>query len=123
MLHIVYLYRNTITMINNQKTSLGQALIGLGVVVGSGYLLASALDMLFGSSNDTVNYKLKHRGRTVYHGICYEDNLDARLNKHTSSGKKFDECVYDGAKTREHASILERTRIRRDKPKYNIQHK
>ena len=107
----------------NQNNNFGQALLGFGLVIGAGYVCASLLDAIFGNSNDTVNYKLKNKGRLVYHGICFEDILDARLNKHANSGKKFDECVYDQAKPRHVASSLEKKRIRRDRPKYNIHHK
>jgi len=106
-------------MDNNQTTNLGKVILGVAGVIG----VIAVLDELFSNKNDTVNYKLKNKGRLVYHGICYEDRLDSRMNEHECSGKKFDEIIYDNPKPREHASRLERKRIRRDMPKYNHYHK
>lgn len=81
------------------------------------------LNEILNVKNDTVNYKLRHRGRIVYHGICYENMLDARMVEHDCSDKRFDEIIYDDAKPRETAARLERKSIRRDRPKYNNHHK
>jgi hypothetical protein len=72
--------------------------------------------------NDTINYTLWYRNKLVYHGICYADRLDARLNEHELRGILFDEYDYDYAKPRATAIIKERQLIQRDCPKYNIHH-
>lgn len=71
---------------------------------------------------DTLNYTLWHRNKLVYHGICYADRLDARLNEHELRGIIFDEHDYDYAKPRATALIKERKLIQQDCPKYNIHH-
>jgi|SRR5579863_1397986 len=80
------------------------------------------LNSLFDNGSDTVNYILWHKKRIVYHGICYADRVDARLNEHVSNGFVFDEYDYDRAKPRLKARQLEKKRIMRDKPKYNNHH-
>lgn len=93
----------------------------LVIVGGAFWLGAKLLDALF-TPHDTVNYKLYHKRRLVYHGIAYEDRLDARLDEHEICGKVFDDCVYDEAKPRLKAVTLERKRIKRDRPIYNRHH-
>jgi excinuclease UvrABC nuclease subunit len=51
-----------------------------------------------------------------------EYRIDTRINEHISSGKNFDEVIYDNSKTITEAQQLEKYRIKRFKPKYNIQH-
>jgi hypothetical protein len=72
--------------------------------------------------NDTLNYTLWYRNKLVYHGICYADRLDARLNEHELRGIIFDEHDYDYAKPRAAELIKERKLIQKDCPKYNIHH-
>lgn len=78
---------------------------------------------MFDDPVDTVNYTLKHNGKRVYDGISKEYRLDTRIREHNASGKIFNEVVFDGPKTNMEAANLERYRIRRFKPQYNIQHK
>lgn len=91
-----------------------------GVALGgsTGYVLAD----IFGTPNDTVNYELMQDGSLVYHGITYEHRIDRRESEHIKSGKVFDEMIYSSAKPRVDAARIEVKRIKRDKPKYNIQH-
>jgi len=101
---------------NNQTNS--NALLKLGAIILGAYVLNSLLS----TDNDTVNYILWHKKRIVYHGICYIDRMDARLNEHELRGLIFDEFDYDHAKPRTKAQVLEQKRIQRDKPKYNVHH-
>jgi hypothetical protein len=105
-----------------QEISAGEAVARVLTLLGGLYVAGSILEGLFSSESDTVNYILKYRGRVVYHGICYEDRLDARLNEHRRNGIRYDECVYSEAKPRSRACNLERKRIRRDRTEYNIHH-
>jgi hypothetical protein len=93
-------------------------LLKLGVIALGIY----ALDQIFGQENDTLNYTLWCRNKLVYHGICYSDRMDIRLNEHELRGVIFDEYDHDHAEPRDKAIGLERSRIRRDRPKYNIHH-
>ncbi len=106
---------------NSQQMSSAKVLLHIAAAVGATIAIANILDKLF-SPKDTVNYKLRYRGQTVYHGVCYEDRLDARIYEHECDGKIFDNCVYDEAKSREKALEIERKRIRRNRTIYNIQH-
>lgn len=90
------------------------AMKGLLIGAGGGILIAGACT--------TVNYILKRRGRIVYHGITKADRLESRLNEHRANGKIFDNYEVSYAKPRQMAMSHERTRILRDRPKYNIQH-
>ena len=92
-----------------------------GMLLGGaiGLSLASLLDE---EAHDTVNYTLKGKRKRVYHGITYEDRLDARIYEHEFSGKIFDEVIYDYPKPRSKAIELERKKIKRDRPKYNRHH-
>ena len=87
---------------------------------GALWVTAKIIDAIT-AEHDTVNYSLYRKRQLVYHGIAYEDRLDARLNEHAKD-KKFDDCIYDHAKPRHRAAKLERKRILRDRPVYNIQH-
>lgn len=71
---------------------------------------------------DTINYTLKHNGKRVYDGITKKHRIDTRINEHAANGKIFDEVIYDNSKTITEAQQLEIYRIKRFKPKYNIQH-
>jgi len=101
---------------NNPNSS--NALLKFGAIILGAYVL----NTLLSADNDTVNYILWYKRRIVYHGICYTDRIDSRLNEHELRGLIFDEFDYDHAKPRTKAQILEQKRIKRDKPKYNIHH-
>ena len=104
------------------ENNIGKALLKLGLILGAGYVCLSVIDELIGDEDDTVNYTLFHRGRKVYHGICYEDRVYARLNEHRRRGLRFDDHSVSKAKRRVKAMDLERNRIRRDGTMFNIQH-
>lgn len=99
------------------KTSFERLLI----IGGALWVAAKVIDALT-TPHDTVNYSLYRKRKLVYHGIAYADRLDSRLYEHESCGKMFDDCVYDEAKPRHKAAGLERKRIAKDRPLYNIQH-
>jgi len=101
----------------SQKTPFERALILAGAI----WAFAKVIETL-SFENDTCNYTLYHKRKLVYHGVAYEDRLDARLCEHQLSGKIFDDCVYDYARPRHKALKIERNRIKKDRPKYNIQH-
>jgi len=71
---------------------------------------------------NTLNYILKHNGIRVYDGITNQSRLNKRIYEHQASGKVFNEVVCDLAKPRIDALTLEKYRITRYKPKYNVQH-
>ncbi len=105
------------------QLNLGRLLLG----VGASYIFINLLGSVSTSEDeyeeeDTVNYALYWKRKLVYHGIVYEDRLDARLYEHEYNGKIFDHCVFDHPRTRSHARRVEQKRIRRDHPKYNVQH-
>ena len=93
----------------------------LVLFAGTVWVAAKIIDAVF-PPHDTVNYKLYYKKRLVYHGVTFEDRLDARLCEHEASGKVFDDCVYDDAKPRKRALNIERRKVRRDRPAYNIHH-
>lgn len=76
----------------------------------------------FEKANDTINYTLKHNGKRVYDGITKEYRLDTRLAEHQADGKIFNEVIFDTPRATTDARKLEAYRIKRFKPKYNIQH-
>ncbi|MBE7443304.1 MAG: hypothetical protein HS119_12730 [Flavobacteriales bacterium] len=80
------------------------------------------LTFAFDKPKDTVNYTLKHNGKRVYDGITKEYRIDTRISEHKASGKIFNEVVFDNPKPITDAKQLEVYRIKRFKPKYNIQH-
>jgi hypothetical protein len=94
------------------------SLLMLGVI----FLGAYALNSYLTRDHDTVNYVLFYKNRVVYHGVCYEDRLEARLDEHERRGLIFDEYDFDHAKPRQKALLVEKRKIRRHGPKYNIHH-
>lgn len=80
------------------------------------------LTFVIDNQKDTVNYTLKNNGKRVYDGISKENRINTRINEHKVNGKIFDEVIFDDAKTLIQARKLEQYRIKRYKPKYNIQH-
>lgn len=99
---------------NKLLKTLGGALLG----GAGGYGLAC----VFGELDNTINYSCFYKKHRVYEGICYEDRIDARIIEHKMNGKKITHIRYDKPKPRSEAALLEKTRIKRFKPKYNIQH-
>lgn len=83
-----------------------------------GYLSA----LLLGSPDNTVNYRLFKNKKLVYHGITYKDRLIKRSLEHRKNGLKLDKILKDKPKARLDAMILEKKRIKRHRPIYNIQH-
>lgn len=92
-------------------------LLKLGLITLGVYALSKISE-----EHDTINYTLWHRNRLVYHGICYADRLESRLNEHELRGILFDEYDHDNAKPRTTAMAKERRLIQRDRPKYNFHH-
>ena len=120
-------------------------LTGLGIVVGAligsqkgdtkekrqknaqrygffGGLSGLALAEIFGCPNNTVNYSLRWRGKVVYHGITFRHRIPQRAQEHQRSGKVFDEIIVGSPVSRTTALKKEKRWIKRDAPKYNIQH-
>ena len=89
------------------------------IIVGLFFL---SLSYAFGSPKNTLNYTLKNYGKIVYEGITNENRLNKRIMEHQAGGKKFNQVVTDFPKTRVEALKLEKQRIKRLKPKYNIHH-
>ena len=56
---------------------------------------------LFGSPNDTVNYKLFNGKKRVYHGIAFKDRVMARKAEHINDGKLFTKVVVDNNQNQE----------------------
>jgi hypothetical protein len=90
---------------------------GLGGTL-SGY----GLSVLFGSSNDTVNYILFNRGKRVYDGVTYKHRILARKLEHLKKGKVFTKMIFDKPKPRIEAFELEKKIIKKHRSPYNIQH-
>ncbi|MBS1503208.1 MAG: hypothetical protein JST32_14160 [Bacteroidetes bacterium] len=103
----------------NSQPNLNQSLARLGAI----FTIAWAIGQLFGERKDTINYVLFHKGKKVYHGICLEHRLDARLAEHERDGKVFDDYHYGQPKTNMEACRIEQARIFRDQTKYNIHHR
>ncbi|MFC0514620.1 hypothetical protein ACFFGT_10425 [Mucilaginibacter angelicae] len=102
--------------LNNRNNTI--PLLQLGIAAVGLY----AINKLISTSNNTVNYTLWHRNRLVYHGICYADRIQLRLNEHKRHGLIYDEYDHDYAKPREKAALLEKWLIQKDRPRYNYQH-
>lgn len=109
-----YAKNNDIPEEDRWKYTLGG---GVGGAAG-GYGFAA----LFGSSNNTVNYKLMNKRKRVYDGITYEHRIPERKAEHIRSGKVFTEMVVDNSKPRIEALELEKTLIKKHRGDYNIQH-
>ena len=93
------------------------------VVGGSGgSVLGYYTAILLGSPNDTVNYRLLNNGKLVYHGITFEDRQKNRKIEHLKRGLIFNKMLRDKPKARLDALILEKKRIKKHRPFYNIQH-
>lgn len=90
---------------------------GAGGAIG-GY----GLSAIFGSPNDTVNYKLHNGRKIVYHGITFKNRIDYREYEHIRSGKIFSKMVVDKPKPRVEALSKEKELIIKHKPLYNIHH-
>jgi hypothetical protein len=102
----------------NEKYTFGKVL-GRGLLgAGGGLLIAE----IFGEPNDTVNYSLYNERKHVYEGITLDGRIDIRSAEHKKAGKKFTRIVFDNAKPRSEALDLEKKRIYRRRPKYNVQH-
>jgi hypothetical protein len=91
-----------------------------GTLKGAG--IGYCTSLVFGSSNDTVNYTHYYNGKRVYEGITYADRFDIRTSEHIANGKKFTRIVKDTAKPRVDALRIEKARIKKYKPANNIQH-
>ncbi len=91
-----------------------------GVILGA--FAGVGVANLVGTNFDTVNYTYYNKGERVYDGITYEHRVDIRPAEHRAQGKVFDRIVMDQAKPRQAAIKLETNRIKRFRPKYNIQH-
>jgi hypothetical protein len=64
---------------NQENTLLKVALFGLAIW---------GVDKIINyEPKDTVNYRLIHRGKIVYEGICFGDRINARINEHKKGGK------------------------------------
>ena len=87
-----------------------------------GGLGSLGLTFAFDYPKDTVNYTLKNNNNRVYDGISKEYRLNTRISEHKTSGKIFNKVVLDNPKPIVDAQKLEVYRIKRFKPKYNIQH-
>jgi hypothetical protein len=98
--------------VNQNQTN---PLVKLGLIALGIYALTKISE-----EYDTINYTLLHRNKLVYHGICYVDRLEARLNEHKLRGILIDRYDHDHAKPRTAAIAKERRLIQRDRPKHNI---
>lgn len=102
-------------------------LIGIGVFVG-GFLLLDALDnpkktlkKEFSEPKDTFIYSLYKNKVVVYYGIS--NDPENRIKEHERNGLIFDSFKIDyNPKTLTQARRTEKYLIKKDKPKYNIQH-
>jgi hypothetical protein len=108
---------------NNQEygflKGLGHFLLGGAVGAPIGRLAAE----VFGTPNDTVNYKCYDTSnKVVYTGVAFEDRVEKRMDEHRMSGKVFCRTTSDIAKPRCEALAKERRMILRHRPKYNVVH-
>jgi len=106
-------YRNT----KGEEDRFLEVLAGIAAGAAGGYVLANA----FGP-DDTVNYSCFHKKERVYEGICYDDRRDLRIIEHKANGKIITKVRFDKPKPRSEAVLLEKSRIKRHRPKYNIVH-
>ena len=102
----------------NEKYTFGKVLTRGLLGAGGGLMVAE----IFGEPNDTVNYTLYDKREKVYEGITLENRIDKRPCEHRSAGKKFTRFVFDDAKPRSEALSLEKKRICKFRPNYNIHH-
>jgi hypothetical protein len=96
-------------------------LIVIGGMLLGGWMGGEISDS-FSEPADTVNYTLYHKGRRVYEGICYHDRKSSRLFEHVCAGKKFTTWKFGAPITRSSALEIERKRIKKYQPFYNIHH-
>jgi len=101
-------------VVNQQQPNL----LRLGLLVLGLY----AVHEVLAGPHDTINYVFWYRNRIVYHGICYVDRFETRMDEHERNGLLFDKYDFDRPKPRERAIELERLLIKRDRPKYNCHH-
>ena len=103
----------------NARTSQGFFGIPIALwIIGGLVLLYLAVNKFF----CTVNYTLKRGKKVVYHGITKKYRINQRELEHIKKGKKFTLMEYEDALPRIWALYIEKNRIKRDKPIYNIQH-
>lgn len=88
-----------------------------------GNLLGELTSGLVPEQKDTRNYNCYQGNKLVYTGICYNHRRDIRMYEHERSSKQFTHVKFGPARTRSTAILIERQRIIRMKPIYNIQHK
>lgn len=102
---------------NSNTADQTSPLLKLGIFALAIYAISKLAE-----EHDTTNYTLWYRNNLVYHGICYTDRLEARLNEHEMRGIIFDEYDYDDAKPRATALSKEYKLIQLDRPRYNVHH-
>ena len=88
-----------------------------------GGLAGYGLSELFGTTNDTRNYKLVNESDEIlYHGIAYDHRTGLRKKEHLRNGKEFSDMILSSVRPRKDALRIERKLIKQDRPVYNIQH-
>lgn len=92
-------------------------LLKLGAIAFGVYVFDNLLN-----TYDTLNYTLWYKKKLVYHGICYADRIETRLDEHEMRGLIYDEYDHDQPKPRNRALLKEKRLIQKDRPKYNIHH-
>jgi hypothetical protein len=87
-----------------------------------GGLSALGISLATMPKKDAVNYIFYQGDKRVYDGITTVDRMKIRPKEHIRGGKKFTKVCYSAPKTRNEALALERYRIKRFKPDFNIHH-
>ena len=91
-----------------------------GIVGG---ILGMRIQRLFEAPRNTVNYTLYRGRKRVYEGVTYFRRLPKRLDEHRQSGKRFSRVLTGKPTTRKRALAIEKKRIHKYKPRYNVAHK
>lgn len=87
-----------------------------------GFFLGWKAAQRFGSANTTVNYTLYRGRKRVYEGITYFKRFPKRMQEHRKAGKRFTHVRIGRPRPRKEALSIERKRIKRFRPRYNVLH-
>lgn len=99
---------------------MGRAIINLAAFAGGIYLLKKFIDI---KTKKHKLYRLENKGRLDYIGKTSIGNEKNTEYRHKRNGKKFEKIIFDNKLlTEKEAFVLEKKRIKRLRPKLNIQH-
>lgn len=99
---------------------MSKSVTNLALVFAGAYLLKKIVDV---NTKKHKLYRLENKGRLDYIGKTSIGNEKNTEYRHKRNGKKFEKIIFDNKLlTEKEAFVLEKKRIKRLRPKLNIQH-